>query len=79
MGLNVKSESPARLTLVAGGYGGDIGQVIIKQAFDDEGFEAWTARSARAGYGGAEFLAEQAVKLSRSLWKGERVKQDDSI
>ena len=79
VGLNVKSASPARLTLVAGGCAGDIGQVIIKQAFDDEGFEAWTARSARAGYGAGEFLAEQAVKLSRSLWKGERVRQDVSI
>ncbi len=79
LALAVKSESPAQLTLVAGGCAGDIGQVIVKQAFDDEGFESWTARSARAGYGAGEFLAEQAVKLSRSLWKGERVRQDVSI
>ncbi len=79
LALQVKAESPAKLTLVAGGCAGDIGQVMIKQAFDDEGFESWTARSARAGYGGGEFMAEQAVKLSRSLWKGERVRQDVSI
>ena len=77
--LNVKSASPAQQTLVAGGCGGDIGQVIIRQAFDDEGYESWSARSARAGYGAGEFLAEQAVKLARSLWKGERVTLDDTI
>jgi hypothetical protein len=77
--LNIKSESPATLTLVAGGCGGDIGHVITRQAFADEGFETWTARSARVGMGGGEFLAEQAVKLSRSLWKDKSVRRDDAI
>ena len=77
--LNIKSESPATLTMVAGGNGGDIGHVITRQAFADEGFETWTGRSARVGMGGGEFLAEQAVKLSRSLWKGERGRHDDAI
>lgn len=75
--LNIKSASPAALTLVAGGSGGDLGHVITRQAFADDGFETWTARSAKVGMGGGEFLAEQAVKLSRSLWKAEHVRRDN--
>jgi neutral ceramidase len=77
VGLQVKADSPAVLTLVAGGAGGDIGYGVTREAFANEGYETWTARSAKIGPGGAEFLADQSAKLCKRLWKGERAGRSD--
>jgi neutral ceramidase len=66
--LDIKAQSPAQTTLVAGNANGYLGYVITRQAFEDEGFEAWPARSAKVGPGGGEFMAEQAANLLKALW-----------
>ena len=68
--LDIKAQSLAQTTLVAGDVAGYLGYVITRRAFEDEGFEAWPARSARVGPGGGEFMAEQAVGLLKGMWKG---------
>jgi len=65
--LEIKEQSPFRGTVVAGNAGDHVGIVTTRRAFDGEGFEAWTARSAKVGPGGGEFLAEQAVGLLQRL------------
>ncbi len=67
--LGIRAQSPAQTTLVAGNANGYLGYVITRQAFEDEGFEAWPARSAQVGPGGGEFMAEQAVNLLKTLWR----------
>ncbi len=67
--LDIKGKSPAQATVVAGNVNGHLGYVITRQAFGDEGFEAWPARSAKVGPGGGEFMAEEAVSLLKALWK----------
>jgi hypothetical protein len=67
--LDIKAKSPVETTLVASNVNGDMGYVITRQAFEDEGFEAWPARSAKVGPGGGEFMAESAVGLLKALWR----------
>jgi len=66
--LDIKQQSPFLKTVVAGNAHHDAGWVITRQAFMDEGFEAWPARSAPIGPGGGEFMAEEAVTLLKRLW-----------
>jgi len=66
--LQIKENSPARATLVAGNVGGYVGYVITRQAFEDGGFESWPARSAKVGLGGGEFMADSAVCMLKALW-----------
>jgi len=68
-GLEIKANSPAKETIVAGCTDGDVGLVIARGAFEHGGFEAWTARSAQVGPGGGEFLAEEAQALLKGLWR----------
>ena len=67
--LDIKGKSPAQATLVVGNVNGHLGYVVTRQAFEDEGFEAWPARSAKVGPGGGEFMAEEAVSLLGALWR----------
>jgi len=67
LGQQVKAQSPFQGTLVAGNAGSDVGTLITRAAFEGGGFEAWPARSARVGPGGAEFAAEQAADLLKEL------------
>ncbi|MCJ7738477.1 MAG: hypothetical protein MUQ10_14395, partial [Anaerolineae bacterium] len=67
--LEIKDTSPAKETIVAGCTNGDLGVVIPRAAFEHGGFEAWTARSAKVGPGGGEFLAEESTALLKGLWR----------
>jgi neutral ceramidase len=65
--LSIKTHSPFRTTLVASHGGGHSGYVIPQHAFGHGGFESWTARSAKVGPGGGEFMAEEAISLLEEL------------
>ncbi|MDI7274334.1 MAG: hypothetical protein QME94_00005 [Anaerolineae bacterium] len=68
--LQIKAGSPFLKTVVAGNVGEHVGYVITRQAFENGGLEAWPARSSRVGPGGGEFMAEEAISLSKRLWSG---------
>ncbi len=67
--LEIKEKSPFLATVVAGNANDHPGYIITRRAFATEGFEAWPARSAKVGPGGGEFLAEEAVRLLKELWR----------
>ena len=65
--LDLKAQSPFRETLVAGNANGHPGYVITREAFEHGGFETWTARSAKIGPGGGEFMVEEVVGFLKEL------------
>ncbi len=69
LGLEVKAQSPALATMVAGNAGGHVGTVVTRRAFDGGGYETWPGRSGLVGPGGGEFMAEQAGSLLKRLWR----------
>lgn len=66
-GLEIKEKSPFLETHVAG-YTNDFpGYVIPRRAFEYAGYESWTARSAKIGPGGGEYLVLRALSLLEGL------------
>jgi len=66
-GLEIKEKSPFLKTYVSG-YANDYpGYVIPRRAFEHGGYESWTARSAKIGPGGGEYLVERALSLLEQL------------
>jgi len=67
--LEIKGKSPFLKTYAAG-YTDDFpGYVIPRSAFEYAGYEAWTARSAKIGPGGGEYLVLRALSLLEALSK----------
>ena len=53
--------------MVGANQGGEVGYILPRKAFANEGYEAWPSRSARVGPGAGEFLAQLAMDLLREL------------
>ena len=68
LALDIKHRSPFVATLVAGNVNDYPGYVCTQKAFEYQGFETWTARSAKIGRGGGEFMAERCAAWLAGLW-----------
>ncbi|MCS7104902.1 MAG: neutral/alkaline non-lysosomal ceramidase N-terminal domain-containing protein [Thermofilaceae archaeon] len=69
VGLEVKSFSPSRLTIVASYTNDAIGYVPTLEVYDEGGYEV-TPPACLVAKGSAEKLTEEALRLLRSLFQG---------